>query len=61
MPAQDGDWGDQAVATQCARQPPGESGEDGPVCPVHAWSRVGAAEYGHFVAEHQEFNVLGGG
>jgi hypothetical protein len=43
MPAQDRTRSDQAMATQCAGQPPHECGEDGPVGPIHAWSWVGAA------------------
>src|SRR4051812_43241923 len=58
VPAQDGARGDQAVATQALGQPPGEGGEDGSVRPVQAWSRVGAAEYGDLVPQHEEFNVL---
>src|SRR4051794_28082110 len=42
VPAQDGARGDQAVAPQVLGQPPGEGGEDRPVGPVEAWSRVGA-------------------
>ena len=54
VPAQDGARGDQAVATQALGQPPGEGGEDGSVRPVQAWSRGGAAEYGHFGAAARE-------
>jgi hypothetical protein len=61
VPAQDGARGDQAVATQALGQPPGEGGEDGSVRPVQAWSRGDAAEYGHFVPQHEEFDVVGGG
>ena len=42
-------------------QPPGEGGEDGSVRPVQAWSRGVAAEYGHFVPQHEKFDVVGGG
>ena len=61
MPAQDRVRGDQAMATQRSGQPPDEGGEDGPVRPVHAWSRVGAAEHGDLVPQHEELDVLGGG
>ena len=37
--------GDQAMATQRSGKPPDEDGEDGPVCPVHAWSCVGTTEH----------------
>ena len=43
---------------QCSRQPPDERGEHGPVGPVHALSRVAAAEYGEFVSQHEELDVL---
>ena len=49
------------MATQCARQPPHEGGEHGPVRPVQAWSWVGAAQDGDLVAQHEELDVLGGG
>jgi hypothetical protein len=49
------------MAAQCSRQPPDERGEHGPVGPVHAGSGVGAAEYGEFVSQHEELDVLGGG
>ena len=61
MPAQDRVRGDQAVATQCSGQPPGEGGEDRSVRPVHAWSRVAAPKDCDFVAQHEELDVLGGG
>jgi len=61
MPAQDRVRGDQAMATQRAGQPPDKRGEHGPVGPVQAGSGVGAAEYGEFVAQHEELDVLGGG
>src|SRR6185312_11436516 len=43
MPTQDRVWCDQPVA-------PDKRGEDGPVCPVHPWSWVGAAQDGDLVA-----------
>ena len=61
MPAQDRVRGDQAMAAQRAGQPPDEGGEHGPVRPVQARSRVGAAQHGDLVAQHEELDVLGGG
>jgi hypothetical protein len=61
MPAQDRVRGDQAMATQGAGQPLDEGGEDCPVGPVQAWSWVGAAQDGDLVAQHEEFDVFGGG
>jgi len=49
------------MATQSSGQPPHHGGEDRSVRPVHAWSRVGAAQDGDFVAQHEELDVLGGG
>ena len=61
MPAQDRVRGDQAMATQRSGQPPDEGGEDRPVHPIHMRSRVGAAQDGDLVAQHEELDVLGGG
>jgi hypothetical protein len=61
MPAQDCVWGYQAMATQCAGQPPRKGGEHGPLGPVQAWPWVGAAQDGDLVAQHEELYVLGGG
>ena len=60
MPAQDRVRSDQAATPQGPRQPPYEGGEYGPVCPVHARTRVGAAQDGDLVAQHEELDVLGG-
>ena len=51
---------DHAIPTQCAGQPPDESGDHGPVRPVQTWSWVGAQD-GDLVAQHEELDVLGGG
>jgi hypothetical protein len=59
MPAQDRVGSDQTMPTQCAGQPPDERGEYGPVCPAQAWSWVGTAQDGDFVAQHEELDVLG--
>jgi hypothetical protein len=61
MPAQDRVGGDEAVATQCAGQPPHEGGEHGSVRPVQARPWIGAAQDGDFVPEHEALDVLGGG
>jgi hypothetical protein len=61
MPAQDRVRSDQAMAPQCAGQPPREGGEHGPVRPVQARSGVGAAEHGDLVPQHEEFDVFSGG
>jgi hypothetical protein len=61
MPAQDRARGDQAMATQRSGQPRDESGQHGPVRPVHAWSWVGTAQHGDLMTQYEEFDVLGGG
>jgi hypothetical protein len=61
MPTQDRVRSDQAVATQCAGQPPDEGGEHGPVRPTHRWSWVGAAQDGDLVAQHEDLDILGCG
>ena len=61
VPAQNRSRGDQAVVAQPRRQPPDQGGEDGPVGPVQAWSRVGAAEHRDLMSQHEELDVLGGG
>ena len=61
MPAQDRVGSDYAAAPQCPGQSPHEGGEHGPVRPVQVRSRVGAAQDGYLVAQHEEFDVLGRG
>ena len=61
MPAQEGAWGDQAMATQRSRQAPDERGEHGSVRPLQAGSGAGASEHGDLVPQHEELDVLGGG
>ena len=61
MPAQDRVGGDEAVATQCAGQPPHEGGKHGSVRPVQARPLVATAQDGDLVPEHEELDVLGGG
>ena len=61
MPAQDRARGDQTMPTQRPGQPSHKGGEHGPVCPVQAWSWVGAPQHSDFVAQHEEFDVLAGG
>ena len=50
---------DQTMPTQCAGQPPDERAKHSPVCPAQAWSGVGTAQDGDFVAQHEELDVLG--
>jgi hypothetical protein len=61
VPAQDRVGCDEAMATQCAGQPPHEGGEHGPVRPIQARSWVGAAQDGDLVPQHEELDVLAGG
>ena len=59
MPTQDRVRSDQAMATQRSGQPPHESGEDGPVRPIQAWSWVGASQDGDLVPQDEELDILG--
>jgi hypothetical protein len=61
VPAQDGARDDQAVGAQPSGQAPDEGGEDRPIGPVHRWPRVGAAEHGDLVPQHEGLDVLGAG
>src|ERR671921_611701 len=58
VPAQDRARGDQAMAAQGLGQQPDEGGEDCPLRPVRAWSRVGAAEYRDLMSQHEQSDVL---
>ena len=49
------------MGSQCSGQPSDERGEHGSVRPVQPWPRVGAAQDGDLVAQHEELDVLGGG
>jgi hypothetical protein len=59
VPAQDRARGDQAMATQARRQSPDEGGLHRPVRPVQTWSRIGAAEHGDLVPQHEQLDILG--
>ncbi len=59
MPAQDCARRDQAMPPQHWWQPPDERGEDRSIRPVQAGLRVGSAQHGDFVTQHQELDVLG--
>jgi hypothetical protein len=59
MPAQDRARRDQAMSPQHLRQPPDQRGEHRAIRPVQARCRVGSAQHGDFVTQHQEFDILG--
>ena len=59
MPPKDGTGGDQPVRPQLRWQVPDQRGHDGSVGPVQPRSRVGAAQHGDLVPEHQQLRVLG--
>ena len=61
MPAQDRVRLDQTMGSQCSGQPSDERGEHGSVRPVQPWPRVGAAQDGDLVAQHEELDVLASG
>jgi hypothetical protein len=58
VPAQDRAGGNESVDPQRSGQPLDQSGEDSPVRPVQAWSRVGAAEHGDLMPQHEQLDVL---
>jgi len=58
MPPQDGIRG-EPVRPQLRWPVPDQRGHDGPVGPVEPGSRVGAAQDGDLVPEHQQLRVLG--
>jgi hypothetical protein len=60
VPAQDGAGGDQPVYPQPCRQEPDQRGEDCAVGPVEPGPRMGAAQHGDFVPQHEQLGVLGG-
>jgi hypothetical protein len=49
------------MATHCAGEPLNERGEHGPVRPVQARSRVGTAQDGDLVLQHEKLDALAGG
>ena len=59
VPPQDGAGRDQAVHPQPCRQEPDQRGEDRPVGPVQPGPRLGSAQHGDLVAQHEQFGVLG--
>ena len=61
MPAQNRVGCDQTIGPQWSRQQPHERGEHGPVRPLEPRSRVGAAQHGDLVAQHEELNIFSGG
>ena len=44
----------------CSRQEPDQRGEDGAVGPVEPGPRIGAAQHGDLVPQHEQLGVLGG-
>jgi len=60
VPAQDGTWGDQPVRSQLCRQEPDQRGEECAVGPVEPGPRLGAAQDGDLVPQHEQLGVLGG-
>jgi len=49
---------DQPVRPQPSGQVPDQRGQDGAVGPVQAGPRLGAAQDGHLMPQHQQFRVL---
>ena len=59
VPAQDGAGGDQPVRPQPGRQEPDQRGEDRAVGPVQPGPRIGAAQHGDLVPQHEQLGILG--
>jgi hypothetical protein len=59
VPPQDGTWGDQPMHPQPSRQEPDQRSEDDAVGPVQAGPRIGAAQHGDLVPQHEQLRVLG--
>jgi hypothetical protein len=59
MPAQDRARRNQAMPPQHLRQPADEGREDRAIRPIQARLRIGSAQHGNFVAQHQQLDVLG--
>jgi hypothetical protein len=60
VPVHDGARGDQTVRSQPSREQPDQRGEDRPVGPVQPGPRIGPAQHGYLVPQHQELGVLEG-
>jgi hypothetical protein len=60
VPPQDGAGGDQPVHPQPCRQAPDQRGEDCAVGPVELGPRMGPAQHGDLVPQHEQLGVLGG-
>ena len=60
MPAQDGAGGDQPVLPQSRGQEPDQRSENCAVGPVEPGPRIGTAQHGDLVPQHEQLGVLGG-
>ena len=60
MPPQDGAGRDQTVHPQPPRQEPDQRGEDCAVGPVQPGPRMGAAQHGDLVPQHEQLGILRG-
>jgi hypothetical protein len=60
VPPQDSAGGDQPVHPQPPRQEPDQRGEDDTISPVQSGPRMGPAQHGDLVPQHEQFGVLGG-
>ena len=57
VPAQDGAGGDQPVHPQPCRQEPDQRGEDRAVGPVQPGPRMGTAQHGDLMPQHEQLGV----
>ena len=60
VPAQDGAGGDQPLRSQPSRQEPDQRSHHSPVGPVQPGPRMGPAQHGDLMPQHQKLGVLGG-
>jgi hypothetical protein len=59
MPAQDRARRDQPMPSQHLRQPPNQRSQDRSIRPVQTGLRIGSAQHGDFMSQHQKLDVLG--
>jgi hypothetical protein len=59
MPAQDRARCDQPLPPEYGRQPPDERGEHRSIRPIQTGLRIGSAQHGDFMPQHEKFDVLG--
>jgi hypothetical protein len=59
VPSQDGAWCHQSVLAQQPGEPARQRGEHRAIGPLQPRARIGPAQHGDLVPQHQQFDVLG--